>query len=64
VTTTAHDDQYAPEPDPVFETRAELANWAVNLAHGVKTHAEALPIIEIINRVTLAHLHLREGESA
>ena len=66
------EDQYAPEPDPVFETRAELEVWAKGVRYRAgKAMEQALPfdrqIIAAardtrIRRVTLAHLHLREGE--
>jgi hypothetical protein len=55
--------QYAPEPDPVFETRAELEMWALNIARDAKRDpAKQLATLDRIRRVTLAHLHLREGE--
>jgi hypothetical protein len=67
--TTAHEDQYAPEPDPVFATRAELEAWAVDTAHWAnctpgQTMRARLDALDCIRRVTLAHLHLREGEGA
>jgi hypothetical protein len=70
MTTTAHDDQYAPEPDPVFETRAELEAWAVGEARYaanrqmMETRDEhrkrQTSALHTIRRVTLAHLHLKD----
>jgi hypothetical protein len=78
VTTTAHEDQYAPEPvsgDPVFKSRAELEAWAKDMAgvvavsvafakSGEPEHADHIwsSALDQVRRVTLAHLHLREGE--
>jgi hypothetical protein len=59
------EDQFAPEPDPVFETRAELEAWARHLDGGFTARnptKRQRAQINRIRRVTLAHLHLREGE--
>lgn len=62
-TTTAHEDQYAPEPDPVFETRTELEAWVSAMSFvRRRTTAGKKSAADRIRRVTLAHLHLREGE--
>lgn len=66
MTTTAHEDQYAPEPvsgDPVFESRAELEAWVAHekkwyLRGHYRRYSEAR-----IRRVTLAHLHLRDTKA-
>jgi len=45
--------------DPVFQTRAELAEWAINVARQAgETHQAAIEAIDRIKRVTLAHVHL------
>lgn len=66
MTTTAYDDQFAPEPvsgDPVFETRAELEAWVSAMSFARRrTTAGKMSVFARIRRVTLAHLHLREGE--
>jgi hypothetical protein len=63
VTTTAHEDQYAPEPvsgDPVFETRADFYRWRLDTLGKRRTTAGKMSVFARIRRVTLAHLHLRD----
>jgi hypothetical protein len=73
--TTTHDDQHAPKPvsDPVFKTQAELEAWAAKTARDAEVEVMTVRPIDFtprlmainrIRRVTHAHLHLREGESA
>ena len=62
MTTTAHEDQYAPEPDPVFQTQADFYRWRLDTLGKRRTDAGKMSVFARIRRVTLAHLHLREGE--
>jgi hypothetical protein len=75
MTSTAHEDQYAPEPvsDPVFETQAELEAWAKGVRYRANRKMESTKPSERaiiaasrdarIRRVTLAHLHLRDTKA-
>jgi len=54
------------EGDPTFTTRAELEAWAVETAHWAnctpdQTMRARLEALDLIRRVTLAHVHLKEG---
>ncbi len=65
MTTTAHEDQYAPEPvsgDPVFESRAMVADADIDalVAKGWDWHAAYRHLQTVAHQT--AHLHLREGE--
>jgi hypothetical protein len=68
MTTTAHEDQYAPEPvsgDPVFPSRATLIAWVeeeLRAARGIDAVA-FLATLDRIRRITLAHLHLRDTKA-
>jgi len=52
--------------EPTFTTRAELEAWAVEMAHWAnctpgQTMRARLEALDLIRRVTLAHVHLGEG---
>ena len=66
MTTTAHEDQYAPEPvsgDPVFETRAEFYAWTAQTVREATTPTKMIDALDRIRRVTIAHLHLRDAKA-
>jgi hypothetical protein len=62
MTTTAYDDQFAPEPDPVFEARAEFIRWVEQVLDTACVD-DVLDKADTIRRVTLAHLHLRDTKA-
>jgi hypothetical protein len=54
--------------NPTFTTRAELEAWAVEMAHWAnctpgQTMRARLDALDLIRRVTLAHLHLRDTKA-
>jgi hypothetical protein len=51
----------AATPDPAFTTRADLEAWAAKEARKPKTAMGMLKALDLIRRVTLAHVHLGEG---
>jgi len=47
------------DEDPKFETRAELYAWVAKEAGKPKTAMGMLKTLDLIRRVTLAHVHLK-----
>lgn len=62
MTSTACDDQFAPEPDPVFESEAAFYAWTAQTIREATTPAKMITALDRVRRVKLAHLHLREEE--
>jgi hypothetical protein len=51
--------------NPTFQTRAELEAWVVETARAAGADKQArLKALDLIYTVTLAHLHLPEGDNA
>ena len=59
-TDLAPNDSAATPTLPRFTTRAELEAWARGVSRGITKHSEMLAALDLIRRVTLAHVDLKD----